>query len=106
MTDKETMEAGRSLLAELDRLREENARLAKNYQLLADEAVYEGNSISWTYRKAIKYRDALERAWSAMAEAGYPADGETELSDAIRAALLSRECVPTGPLEPGTVNAK
>lgn len=51
---------------------------------LANEMVYEGNSIGWIASKAKKYGDALHRAWTALTEAGGKCDGQTELAEAIR----------------------
>lgn len=48
---------------------------------------YKGNSVSWWWSKAENYKAALGRAWASMAAAGRPADGHTELCDAIGAAL-------------------
>lgn len=52
--------------------------------------IYKGNSVSWWQSKAENYKSALGRAWDAMKAAEFPPDGQTQLSDAITAALASR----------------
>lgn len=56
----------------------------ENYRALAEEMIYEGNSVSWWHSKAIAYRDALGRAWDALSEAGIRADGQTDVAAGIR----------------------
>lgn len=51
---------------------------------LANNMVYHGNSVSWWYSKAMAYRDAVDKCWDALREAGISADGQTHVADAIR----------------------
>ena len=65
-------------------LTEENDRLEMAYHDLANNMVYEGNSISWTKSKADWYKAALGEAWTALGEAGIQCDGQTTLAEGIK----------------------
>ena len=51
---------------------------------LANEMVYNGNSVGWWYSKAMAYRDAIDRSWDALKAAGITPDGKTDVATAIR----------------------
>jgi hypothetical protein len=63
---------------------DENRRLQRQYDDLAERMIYEGNSISWTHSKAKNYGDALLDAWAALREIGVPNDGTETVAEAIR----------------------
>ena len=51
---------------------------------LANEMVYRGNSVAWWHSKATAYRDAIDRCWDALRDAGIHPDGKTDVATAIR----------------------
>jgi hypothetical protein len=74
-------------MADLDAIRqaiEERDAAKRDLELLANEMVYKGNSISWIHSKAENYKAALGRAWDALIEAGIHPDGETDVAEGIR----------------------
>jgi hypothetical protein len=70
---------------------------------LTDEQVgqleYAGNSVSFIHSKMRAYRTGIDDAWQAMREAGFPPDGNTRLSDAIRTALTAHRELPAAQQE-------
>lgn len=54
------------------------------YRQLAEEIIYEGNSVVWWYSKAQAYQEVLRRSWDALHEAGINSDGKIDVADAIR----------------------
>jgi hypothetical protein len=70
---------------------------------LTDEQVgqleYAGNSVSFIHSKMRAYRTGIDDAWQAMREAGFPPDGNTRLSDAIRTALTTHREHPAAQQE-------
>lgn len=56
---------------------------------LANEMIYEGNSIGWIASKAKNYGAALGDAWSAVKAVGGVCDGATPLHVAIRQQLVA-----------------
>lgn len=44
----------------------------------------QGNSVSWIYSKAKRYKDDLGKAWDALTSIGVRSDGQTHIADAIR----------------------
>lgn len=99
---------------EIERLRKRNAQIdadnkegdfAYRQQQIADAyaqdeeptdpdvpsgALYRGNSVSWTYSKAMNYGKSLGRVWDALAAAGVKPDGKTHCADALAAALTAQ----------------
>ena len=73
MTLKEALEA----------LIEENQRLKQAYYDLAENMVYEGNSIQWIHSKAQNYGNALSDAWQSLNAKGVVADGNTTVAQGI-----------------------
>lgn len=63
----------------VDRARDAEQELS----LLANEMVYEGNSVSWWASKARNYGNALGVAWVALKGAGIEADGNTSVAQGI-----------------------
>ena len=63
---------------------EERDQIELQYHHLANEMIYQGNSVGWWYSKATAYKAALGEAWDALHEAGVSADGRTTVADAIR----------------------
>ena len=68
---------------------------------LANRMEYRGNSVAWWHSKATAYRDAINRSWDALKEAGIHPDGKTDVSAAIlqlaeryNAAVTGSEAVP------------
>lgn len=51
---------------------------------LANQMIYHGNSVGWWYSKAMAYRDAIDRSWEALKDAGISTDGKTDVATAIR----------------------
>jgi len=51
---------------------------------LANEMIYRGNSVAWWHSKATAYRDAIDRCWDALKDAGIHPDGKTDVATAIR----------------------
>lgn len=73
MTDEAKIHAATALEGIVDRMR----TAEENYELLASEMVYEGNSVSWWCSKAKRYKASLGDAWDALREAGvHPGDGK------------------------------
>ena len=62
---------------------EENERLQRQYDNLAEHMIYDGNSISWTASKAKRYGKELLSAWDALKAIGVPCDGNTSVAEAI-----------------------
>lgn len=67
----------------------ESAELETAY--LANEMVYEGNSIGWIASKAKNYGAALMDAWGAVKAIGGKCDGSTPLHEAIRQQLVAKD---------------
>ena len=63
---------------------EERDMMEQQYNDLANELIYEGNSVSWWHSKAKNYGNALTEAWKALYECGVVADGETTVAEGIR----------------------
>ena len=63
---------------------EERDRVEQAYHDLANNMIYEGNSISWTKSKADNYGAALGEAWGALKEAGIKCDGQKTVTEGIR----------------------
>ena len=76
-----------ALEGEVAELREELERSRRDYELLANESIYDGNSIGWIASKAKNYGDALLKAWEAVGDVGGTCDGNTPLHEAIRKQL-------------------
>ena len=76
-----------ALEGEVAELREELERAQRDYELLANESIYHGNSIGWIASKAKNYGDALLKAWEAVGDVGGTCDGKTPLHEAIRKQL-------------------
>lgn len=72
-------------------LREELEESQRSYALLANESIYDGNSIGWIASKAKNYGDALLLAWGAVKEVGGTCDGNTPLHEAIRKQLTKAD---------------
>lgn len=68
---------------ERDEAIEEKEYAEHQLALLANEMVYEGNSVGWIYSKAKNYGDALLKAWDALKLTGVKCDGNTSVADAI-----------------------
>ena len=51
---------------------------------LANNMIYNGNSVSWWYSKAVAYGSALDRAWEELKKAGILADGRIDVAEGIR----------------------
>jgi hypothetical protein len=62
---------------------EERDQAIRDTELLAQQMVFHGNSVSWWYSKAIAYRDAIDEAWKALKAKGVFADGNTTVAQAI-----------------------
>lgn len=86
----------RALLRERDAAIEERDAALQACSDLANEMVYRGNSVAWWRSKATAYRDAIDRCWDALREAGIHPDGKTDVATAIRQ-LAERS---NAPLEP------
>ena len=56
----------------------------QQYQLLATEMVYEGNSVQHWHNKAEAYGNALSNAWAALRDAGIKPDGEKDVVAGIK----------------------
>jgi len=56
-------------------------------ELTADIGYYHGNSIQHWYAKAKAHGAAIMRVWQVLADAGYPADGKTDVAERARQAL-------------------
>ena len=69
----------------------ESAELETAY--LANEMVYEGNSIGWIASKAKNYGAALMDAWAAVKAIGGKCDGLTPLHEAIRQQLVAKTAI-------------
>lgn len=67
----------------------ESAELEVAY--LANEMVYEGNSIGWIASKAKNYGVALMAAWDGVKAIGGKCDGSTPLHEAIRQQLVAKD---------------
>jgi len=68
---------------ERDEQAEELERAELELAYLANEMVFEGNSIGWIAMKARNYKDAISRAWDVLRASGSPPDGNTGLSEMI-----------------------
>lgn len=79
-----------AMTGEVDDLREEVERLQYDYALLANESIYDGNSIGWIASKAKNCGRAILDAWGAVKEVGGKCDGNTPLHQAIREQLTAR----------------
>lgn len=63
---------------------EERDAMERAYHDLANEMVYEGNSVSWWRSKAMAYRNAVDDVWFALKDAGIHADGKKTCADGVR----------------------
>lgn len=85
---------------ERDEAREAQEHAELELAYLANEMMFNGNSIGWIASKADNYKAALGRAWDAFTATGGKCDGRTELADAIRqrgadvAELIEAACDP------------
>lgn len=74
-------------MADLDAIRqaiEERDAAVRDTELLSTEMVYKGNSVQWWHSKATAYKDALGKAWDALAAAGIHSDGTFDVAEGIR----------------------
>lgn len=71
---------------ERDEEAEERERAELELAYLANEMIYEGNSIGWIASKAKNYGNALIEAWAALNDGGYrrPAGEMPNLTEAIK----------------------
>lgn len=58
--------------------------MERKYHYLAQEMVYEGNSVAWWRSKAVAYRDAVDAVWRELRAAGVTADGKKTCADGVR----------------------
>lgn len=79
---------------ERDEAREARERAELDLAYLANEMVYDGNSVGWIASKADKYKRALLEAWDAVKAVGGKCDGNTALATAIRAQLAAAPSPP------------
>ena len=80
-------------MADLDAIRqtiEERDNAIQRYHDLANQMIYEGNSIGWWHSKAKNYGAALLEAWDALREAGITCDGKTTVAEGIRLLAQSK----------------
>ena len=75
---------------ERDEAIEERGRAHIELAYLANELMFNGNSIGWIASKADNYKKALGDAWDALIALGGKCDGNTILADAIRQQLATR----------------
>jgi hypothetical protein len=85
--------------SEVEDLREEIEALRFDYAALANNTMYDGNSIGWIASKAKNYGRSLMDAWDAVCEIGGKCDGNTPLHEAIRKQLKVATPAPAESLE-------
>ena len=51
---------------------------------LANNMIYNGNSVGYIYSKAENYKNCIGRCWDAVKEYGIECDGKKDIADAIR----------------------
>lgn len=64
-------------------LQQERVDAITAVRLFAQETVYHGNTVHHWYSKATAYKEALGKAWDALATLGVNSDGQTDLADMI-----------------------
>lgn len=73
-----------ALQRELELSKDELEARNLDYDSLANELVFHGNSVYHWHSKANAYKQALGQSWAALREAGLPADGNTDVAAMIR----------------------
>jgi hypothetical protein len=70
--------------------------MERRYNDLAENMVYQGNSVSWWHSKAIAYRDAIGKVWDELRAAGIVCDGSKTCADGVRelASLTTNQPAP------------
>jgi hypothetical protein len=81
----------------LDMLRERAERAEAALDRLANDMEFRGNSVAYIYQKKDAYAAAIDRAWTALNDAGVRADGKTSLTDGIAQLAAERNALKAQP---------